>query len=386
MNLIKTFPTLFSNSSNGTKEWTITVWETDGVGIICSVYGLIIGKKQTSEVAIKKGKNIGKRNETTPVEQALKEATSKWKKKLRTSFESLAELDSKGNKYTSPMLALQYSKRSHNIEFPCFVQPKLDGVRCVTKEVNKGIFVDIEYMSRTGHEFKTLDILSNSLHEIFKYIDIELDGELFTSDIAFEEIVSCVKGNKNLNKLNNKLQYWVYDVIDTKSDFIKRNIILNNIFLAYGEFDILKQTHHIGNIYLCPTHVVNNKEEILELHESFVEAGYEGTIIRNMKGFYKLGPSRSKDLQKKKDFIDDEFEIVNILDGVGKDQETAIFFCKARNGKIFRVKPEGTWEQRHEWFLNKDHLIGKQLTVKYQCLSRYGIPKFATGITVRNYE
>jgi DNA ligase-1 len=384
--LLKKYPTLFSKSTNGTKEWTISVYQDHDIGIISSYYGLVIGKKQSSIVRIDYGKNIGKRNETTAIEQALKEAESKWFNKFKTSFETLEELDTIGSKFISPMLALKFKTRSHDIKYPCLIQPKLDGVRCISESFMKDLSQDIKYTSRTGMEFYSLDILNKPINEIFKYIKNPLDGEIFTFDIDFEEIISAVRRNKKLNVLKDKLQYWVYDIVDVNLDFINRNKMTQLVFTKLGTLDVLKDTYHIGNIYMCPTYVANSKEEVLEYHEKFIESGYEGTIIRNAMGVYRLGPSRSKNLQKLKNFITDEFEIVNIVDGIGKDENTAIFICRAKNGRQFRVKPEGSYEQRHEWFLSKEHLIGKQLTVSYHRLSRYGIPKFATGITVRDYE
>ena len=80
----KQFSRLYSETSNGKKKyWEICVKkdEIEGYNIIIE-YGIIgTGKPVTAVKTITKGKNIGKLNETTPFEQAMCEAESKWKKK-----------------------------------------------------------------------------------------------------------------------------------------------------------------------------------------------------------------------------------------------------------------------------------------------------------------
>ena len=93
--------------------------------------------------------------------------------------------------------------------------------------------------------------------------------------------------------------------------------------------------------------------------------------------------NRSSDLLKYKDFFDSEFEIVDIREGTGKAQEHAIFICKTIEGILFEVNPEGTSKVRKEYYLNRNNLIGKYLTVKFQDFTDRGVPHFATGLGIR---
>ena len=52
----------------------------------------------------------------------------------------------------------------------------------------------------------------------------------------------------------------------------------------------------------------------------------------------------------------------------------------------FTVTPEGTKERRKELYKNGKQYIGKMLTVKYQELTKYGVPRFGTGVAIRDYE
>ena len=111
---------------------------------------------------------------------------------------------------------------------------------------------------------------------------------------------------------------------------------------------------------------------------------YEGAILRNRDSIYEF--RRSKHLQKFKTFSDDEFEIIDFKEGTGHDLGTVIWKCKTKSGKEFDVRPIGTVQERSELFKNGDILVGKMLTVTYQELSEFGVPRFPVGKTIRDYE
>src|SRR5690606_30522950 len=76
------------------------------------------------------GKNIGKANETTAEEQAVSEAQSKLKKKLEEGYYESQE-EAEGGTLVLPMLAKDFKKEERKVQYPCFVQPKLDGMRAL---------------------------------------------------------------------------------------------------------------------------------------------------------------------------------------------------------------------------------------------------------------
>ena len=140
------FPTLFKKTSTGAVQfWQMEVseiladGETRPVGELKTIYGQYgTSSPQETRDLISEGKNPGKKNETTPVEQALKEAEAQWTKKKKKGYvESIENAQNgfideeviKGGE--NPMLAETYAKQGHKIVFPCFAQPKLDGIRCV---------------------------------------------------------------------------------------------------------------------------------------------------------------------------------------------------------------------------------------------------------------
>ena len=364
----KEFPTLYGLSSTGKpKMWRIKVVDV-GVPAIEISHGYVDGKVVVSTKEIRSGKNIGKKNETTTFEQACSQAQSLWtSKKDQKYLETIPTEDTKSD-IILPMLAQKFKDRKKDIQYPCFAQPKLNGVRCLSQK-NNG---DIKYISRGGKEFTTLEHLTPSLLDSIKEEPkIIPDGEIFVHGWSFQEIIRNVKKMRDTSK---QLQYWIYDIAEPKWTFAERNLWI---------------TKHIGNHYpeliQVDTLLVRDEKDIYKLHKEFVKRGFEGIIIRNADGKY-IFDHRSKDLQKYKTFEDKEFKIVGGVEGEGLEEGCVIFECDLGNGNTMKVRPKGSREIRREWFKDLPNIIGKELTVRYQDLSEDGVPTFAVGIAIRDYE
>jgi len=350
---------LYAKSSNG----KIKVWEIEACGnVMITRSGYIDGKlnEQTKDIV---GKNVGRSNETSDAEQCIAECKSKWQKKIDEQYvqdkDSIKEYADQ--EVLLPMLALNYQDRKHDIKFPCYVQPKLNGVRC--------IYQNGKFMSRQGKQFTTLDHLIPEL----KALGIKVpDGEIYIHGATFQEIIRLVKKDRGVD--NSKLEYWIYDQINDKT-FEERN---TKIFYAFGRTKPCKLVY-VTTLKIC------DENTIKDWHDEWVQKGFEGAIVRNADGKY-LVKHRSKDLQKYKEFIDDEFEIVGGHEATGADAGTVVFEVKTSTGKVFSVRPKGILEHRKEWFKELTQLVGKHLTVRYQNLSEDGIPIFPVGIAVRDYE
>ena len=362
-------PELHSKTSTGKiKHWQIYVTaDTEkSKSTITTKYwtdGSVV--KENSKV-ISTGKNIGKKNETTPWEQACFDAKSKWNKKLDEGY--VEDLKNIEDEVLLPMLALKFQDRKHDIVYPAFTQPKLDGIRCfVTKESS----IRITYSSRKGKLFTTLDHLTPDLLKIMKTGDI-FDGELYTHDLTFQELTAAIKKQRDNTK---KVQFWVFDYADPLDNFEYRLKIIKDRLSKYK-----------GNkIILTPTDIVNSEEEIYAKHDEYVKHGFEGVIIRNKLGKYTF-KHRSHNLQKHKKFIDEEFVITGGTCGTGNEKDCVVFECKTKSGDYFMVRPRGSFELRQQWWEDLDNIIGKKLTVRYQNLSDSGIPRFPVGVNIRDYE
>lgn len=375
------FPILYTKSKTGkVQQWQIEVKQNgSGSATITTQWGYKDGKLAINEKEITEGKNKGKVNETTPYQQAVSEAQSSWEKK--TSREGYAEkLDdaalpgvAESRKVAAetqllPMLAQNYRKQSRKVVFPCYVQAKLDGVRSLYRN---GVFT-----SRTAKPFGFLDHITNELKPASD-AGLILDGEIYSTTLSFQEFVGLVK-KKHLtakDKENIKqVKLWVYDVV-SEQPFEQRLAFLVDFFS--------KQT--FTNVHLLPTEECKTKEDIKKFHDTYVEAGYEGVIIRNKKGLYRLA-TRSEDLQKFKEFEDAEFTIVGFTEGEGNEKGAVIWICETDEKKKFRVRPKGTVDDRKELFKKGQSYVGKKLTVKYQEMTDEGIPRFPVGLAIRDYE
>jgi len=367
--------TLYGLTSKGkAKVWKISVVDLEnGTTAIDQEYGELGGKLQINRKTVKTGRNIGRSNETTPFQQATKEAESKYRKKLEQ--EGYSEDKDNLSIPKLPMLAQTFDKSKHRIKYPAYAQPKLNGVRCFAEKINGDT---IRYTSRKGKVYTTLEHLTPHLLEMME-IDEIWDGEVYNHEMTFQEITAAVKKQRDSSL---ELELWVYDVADAEKDFKDRYARYSNAIINYNKSNNSK-------VEFVAAHDIAKEENVYSFHDVFVKAGFEGIIIRNKEcGGYSF-KHRSKNLQKYKEFIDEEFEIVGGYDGKGTTFEGMVTFeCKAKNGEVFGVVPKGSHEYKRELWNRLDEIVAAKalLTVRYQELSDSGIPIFPIGIALRDYE
>lgn len=375
-------PTLYkTTSTDKTQQWDIEADKLpSGKARFIVRHGQVDGKIQETSTLIEVGKNIGKANETTPYEQACSEAQSQWNKKR--DRRGYGELSSTGHlaKPFRPMLAKSYNNPEEGLEslkdgkhiiFPCYIQVKLDGCRC---NIGMG-----RASSRQGKDFLTVNHILNALPDFGN--KTLLDGELYVHDYKdnFQDIISAIKRDKP-NSLSASIQYHIYDMYElgNPQDFHNRNRwIQDNI----QESNVIK---------IVPTYEIANVAELREKYEEFIALGYEGAIVRNKLGAYKVD-GRSKDLQKVKEFQDQEFPIVDAYENKGKQSGQCTFVCEMPDGTTFGVKPKGTAEQREQYWTDWNNGTiepGSLLTVAYFSMttSDNPVPRFPIGKIIRNYE
>lgn len=377
-------PTLYKKTSTGKIQmWEIEAYGSNGptgAAFIKTVYGHLDGGKQTASETITEGKNVGKANATTPLEQAMAEAQSQWEKKLKKGYVQNLR-DAEQNKIDTnaitggvePMLAHSYEKQGYKISFPAYVQPKLDGHRCIA------IIQDgkCTLWSRTRKPITGVPHIARELERAFPTETLVLDGELYNHDYRekFEKLTSFIR-QETPKPGHEVVQYWVYDLVGAGS-FGERNESLISVK------DRLDATDHNGlrYTYIVATNRVDTEEDMIASFGVYIEAGFEGLMVRNSGGNYKHG--RSYDLQKVKVMQDAEFKIVDVTEGRGKMAGKAMFHVVTPEGKPFRVKMKGSLDSLAHYLDHKDDYIGRELTVKFQNLSADGIPRFPIGERIR---
>lgn len=356
--------TIYKSTKGGkVQEWTIEVVGNK----YRTISGQTDGKKVTNEWTVVYGKNEGRANATTDKEQCMKEAIAKRTKKLESGyFENIKHIHKQ--QYFEPMLAAKWEDYKNKVEYPLYSQPKLDGIRCiVTKD---GMF------SRNGKPIISAPHIRKALDKLFKHEpDTILDGELYADKFAndFNAIVSLVKKTKptdaDLKQSEKNIEYHIYDIPSVDGTFKHRCIELDEIALDFPK--CVKQVE---------THIVNNENEVTEWYENYVERGFEGQMLR-VNDVYEN--KRSKFLLKHKSFVDEEYTIIDIVEGEGNRTGTAGYFVfETAEGKPFKSNVKGTWEETAEMLKNKKKLIGKEATVKYFNLTPDGIPRFPYVINI----
>lgn len=377
MNSLKTSMKLYGVSSTGkTKTWMYDVVDSgNNTATLKITHGYIDGKMQEDVKVYSEGKNIGRSNETTPFEQALKEAVSLSEKKKDSGYsESQEDVSSHDNSSGMflPMLAHTWDKHSSKISFPAYVQPKFDGARMLARKED-GV---VSIWSRKGKKITTLSHITSQLNSIMNDGDC-LDGEAYKHGWGFQRIISAIK---KVSADTKDLEYHIYDA-PAKSSFEKR----------FVQKYCLQKPENIGHaiafpgtrsILVCPTIKVSSEKEMFDIEESAVNLFYEGIMVRNSSGLYKY-KDRSYDLQKVKRFEDTEFEIIGGKEASGRDSGTVVFSCITKEGLTFDVRPTGSIEERTEYLNNLSLYIGKPLTVKHQGFTDDKKPRFPVGLRVR---
>jgi len=372
------FVTLYARTSTGAvQEWTITVEDN----YYTTTYGQKDGKLVTTLPSYCAGKNIGKKNETSPQNQAIKEAEAIFVKKLKEGYkEDVANIDE--ITFFQPMLAKKFIEYQDKVVYPVIVDNKLNGIRVIFNK--KGAF------SRTGEEFHCLDHIKSELAELFiKYPSLVLDGELYNETLKNElnAIASLVSVNRkaedvtDLDRENARkiVQFHVYDgynIIDEES----------GVFVVQDSPHLMRRLKltEVLDLNACqytfahPFAYVENLEQILTMMEVVKEEKREGLVIKNPNAPYEN--KRSKHMLKLKVFMDEEFEVVDFLEGTGNwAGKVKKVVCKlnvpATNGKTtFESNIRGSMTELEELWINRAQHIGKKVTVDFQEYSPYGIP------------
>ena len=272
-----------------------------------------------------------------------------------------------------PMLAHKVGKKEIDWSAKNFIQPKLDGVRC--------IFTKDGAYSRTGKQFKNVAHLEEDLKDFFwNNPNAILDGELYNHDLKhdFEKIISLVRKQKptedDRSEASNLVQYHVYDTPWLNVTYEDRYNWLRT------QLPIAKTMTLIANT------TVDSMAEAKMLHDVHLAQGYEGSMLRT-NGLYER--KRSYNLQKFKDFHDTEATITGYEEGKGKRQGTLGKFLMTDDEGIQFGCPPGkgyTYKDLANMLLNIHDYIGQRATFTYFQRTQAGSYRHPLFKTLRNYE
>mgnify|MGYP000075483090 CR=1 FL=1 len=353
------------DTSENIRVWYIELGVDDNdVAAFRTVAGIKDGNLVTSEWKRCEGKNLGKKNETSALDQAKKEVISNYTAKKDAGYFENIELINTHDKF-KPMLAEEYTD---GIDFtkPVYSQPKLDGIRCIAR--SDGLW------TRSGKEIVSCPHIWENIKHIFEINPTyTLDGELYNHDLKddFNEIASIVRKTKptkdDIKIASEIIQYHVYDVKDALQPdmpFYERNSIL------------LRMNNHV---VLVDTVRVINQTHCNDLYEHYLELGYEGQMIRFDESYEH---KRSKFLLKRKEFITFELynnEIVDMLEGKGNWSNATKHYLLRKDGKEFKAGVRGKRPDLIKLWKSQK----KPDWITLRCFAKFtpdGIPRFPVVI------
>lgn len=345
---------LFKNQGDRIGTWEISITDNAELKI---EHARFEGAKVTTRLIPVTGKNIGRSNETTPLEQAELEMASRIKKQMDKGYVTTREeaeapaTNSMG--FTKPQLAMVYSKVKGIDWASAFAQRKLDGHRCMYK--------DGQLYSRGGKPIDLPHVLASI--EASGLSHLHLDGELYTHGLSLQEIGSLVKRPREESEV---LEYHVYDVVSDEP-FATRFLMETQLSLPEGSLKVVETTQ------------VASDEELRVLDAKWVAEGYEGSILRWGVAGYQ-SDKRTKFLAKLKEYTDSEAVVVGWKWGTprnnGEEEHQVVVFEMENNWgeNNFEVTAPGNMQEVHEQAVNADEYVGKTLRFKYFSLSDEQVP------------
>ena len=363
---MKTYKTIYKQTQTGATQ----IWyqEQDG-SKYRTVSGQLNGKLVTSDWKQAEATNVGRANERNPEQQAEFEIEADYTKKLERDYHEQLDTIEEGSHIFEPMLAQDYKKalkrKNPPIAEKVYSQSKYNGMRCIVNRYGM--------WSRKGKPIFSAPHIFEALKPSFvENPGLVFDGELYNNDFRddFNEIISIFRQTKpskeDLEKSKKLGQYYIYDMTG------------NGDQLGFGyRFEHLKKqlsTIKDPCIVLVPTVKVTSQKHMDELYAEYLTAGMEGQIIREDAVYEN---KRTWSLLKRKEFMDAEFELLDILPGLGNwSGKAKRAHLKLPDGREFHAGITGTMEFCTELLKNKADFIGKPTTVNFFQYTPDGVPLF----------
>ncbi len=335
-----------------------------------------------------KNKKISVNSSTSQQETKENKIPIKIRAKNENNVEVINHIDDQYKSFKFlPMLANKFSERKHHVKYPCYGQPKLDGVRYTSRKISND---EIIMKTRNDGTCPFFQEIKSALNQLNLTPGILLDGEFYSKKIPFRTL----NGYCNRKKIDGKTGYSLIpkDHIESIHYYIFDCYFIDCPKKIYKErFEYLQQLLSANTskyIKLVPKNIIEKEEDIKTMHDIFVADGNEGLMIRNITGIYKL-KDRSNDLLKYKEFQDEEYKIVGAECSLNGKEEGCIIWILGLmdNTLTFTCRPRDTHEsRRNDWLeynQNCKKYIGQLYTVRFQEKYENGIPRFPVGIAIR---
>ncbi len=330
---------------------------------------------QSAPTVVLVGKNLGKKNQTNVLTQAIKDCRSKYAAKLKAGYTDAQTTEpASSTSMPFPMAVKTWKDHGDKLKFPLYIQPKLDGIRLLARLEKKEVML----YTRRLHSVSGFTKLKDELLRMFAASGLKsfvVDGELYCHGMNLQVISGIVRNESASEETKEQLRYHVFDFFDPQQpmlDFDRRHALL--------------QTFHgslkADMIILNPTGIAQTPTSAEDMYNDYVRNGYEGVIYKSKDKPYEFDYNKEKRSSwylKRKKQEDAEFAIIGYSNGKGKDKDCIVFRLQGPNNKTFNCVPNGTYEYRRALFAQaqesfKDTFEGKLAKVLYDDLSKDGVP------------
>jgi ATP-dependent DNA ligase len=337
------------------------------------------------------------REDLTPIEvntsgrtlqqQALLEARHRYTAKYRAGYLPAGAIEPPK---ISAMKGEEY-KPEYILSWPVNWEFKLNGIRMLVQD--KGV-EGLVARSWRNTSYAHLTHIVEDLTRFYSYLPpySTLDGELYNHHLDFTMIQSIVRTSKTIHPNVKEITYYIFDIYYQQGEqpVEQRRDLLHSAFTRYCE-----DGGEAKYWCLLPAYIAHCHEDVLEAQCRAEREGYEGLFVKKRANGATSGPiyeqslylpRKCRNILKLKSYQDEEALVVGVVEAKGTEQGAAILEVLDKRGNRFTVRMKGTVERRREWYRSPDTIVGKEVTIRYNGLSIYGVPQFPRGVAVRDYE
>jgi DNA ligase-1 len=278
-------------------------------------------------------------------------------------------------------------------KFPCYVSPKLDGVRAV-------VFGGVVY-SRNLKPIRNAHVQAMLGSPLLEGYDGELLVGSPTSPTAFRDTTSGVMSADG----EPDFLFHVFDHFDLTKGFEQR---FKGKLARPGTRAEIR--HKALPVQLVAQKLVHNEEELLAAEQDYLDRGFEGAMVRSVDGPYKCGRSTVKEghLLKMKRFLDAEAEIIGYeelqhnenektTDALGHSKRSTAKAGKTGGGVLgtllvrdpktgveFGIGGGFTADDRVRLWAERETLVGRLAKYKYFPIGAKEAPRFPVFLSFRD--
>ena len=270
------------------------------------------------------------------------------------------------------MLAHDGANHESKITGKKLVEPKLDGVRCLTV---------IDYENQTVTQYtrngKVLENFTHITNYLSQYINefgrsMILDGEVVSR--TFQDLMKQVHRKDNVQAGDARLVLFdCLPLVEFKQGISvmglrrRREFLKNwqNIFADSGFIEIVSQREF-------DLDVLTDEIEFKDYNQEMVEAGYEGIMIKDPNSKYEC--KRSTAWLKQKPFIEVSLTVTGYEEGTGRNQSRlGALICEGEDdGKTICVNCGSGFsdDDRTELWTGRDSLVGQVVEVRADAVTQ----------------